>query len=303
MAAEPSSNWLLWALLSAFFAALTAIFAKIGLKGVNPDFATLIRTIVVIVALSLFVWMTGVWSNPFHLPTRTLTFLAASGLAAGASWVCYFRALQVGEAFRVAPIDKLSLLMVAVFAFLFLGERPNAREWIAIVMIGAGVVVLSLRSPIADAAAAEPFKIATRRADDRVEVKSHGDEVTFIVRSPFGIGDATIERTHSAWPAKVTVQLHLKGLEHFKVSTNEVALEASLSRPGGDVRLWKDGHEDILLDSKSPFYIPFRMLHANGQPAGTQTLASDYIEALLPQAFLEGNPQSITLHWIDFYRG
>jgi bacterial/archaeal transporter family protein len=140
-----STNWFMWALLSAGFAALTAIFAKVGLEGVNSDFATLIRTVVILVVLSGFVYFTGAWSNPLGLSSRTLVFLAASGLATGASWVCYFRALKVGEASKVAPVDKLSLLLVAVFAFLFLGERPSVREWVGILMVGAGVVVLALR--------------------------------------------------------------------------------------------------------------------------------------------------------------
>jgi transporter family protein len=142
---ESSSNWLLWALLSAGFAALTAIFAKIGLEGVNSDLATLIRTVVILVVLGGFVWATGVWSNPLALSSKTLIFLIASGLATGASWVCYFRALQMGEASRVAPVDKLSVVLVAVFAVVFLGERPSLREWAGILMVGAGVVVLALR--------------------------------------------------------------------------------------------------------------------------------------------------------------
>jgi transporter family protein len=140
-----SSNWLFWALLSAAFAALTAIFAKIGLEGVNSDFATLIRTAVIIVVLAAFVWVTGVWSNPLSLFSKTLTFLVASGLATGASWVCYFRALKVGQASQVAPVDKLSVVLVAVFAVVFLGERPTVREWAGILMVGIGVVVLALR--------------------------------------------------------------------------------------------------------------------------------------------------------------
>jgi len=140
-----SGTWLYWAVLSAIFAALTAIFAKIGIQGVDSDFATLIRTVVVIVALALFVWLTGKWGDPLALPSRTWLFLGISGLATGASWVCYFRALQIGEASKVAPIDKLSVVLVAVFAFAFLGERPNLREWTGIALVGAGVVVLALK--------------------------------------------------------------------------------------------------------------------------------------------------------------
>ncbi|WP_342620547.1 EamA family transporter [Rhodoferax sp. GW822-FHT02A01] len=140
-----SSPWFFWAVLSAVFAALTAIFAKIGIQGVDSDLATLVRTGIIIVVLSAFVWSTGKWSNPFELPARTWLFLGLSGLATGASWVCYFRALQVGEASKVAPVDKLSLVLVALFAFAFLGERPSLREWSGIAMVAGGVLVLALK--------------------------------------------------------------------------------------------------------------------------------------------------------------
>ena len=140
-----SSTWVYWALLSAVFAALTAIFAKIGIQGVDSDLATLVRTGIIIVVLTAFVWATGKWSNPMDLPRKTWVFLTLSALATGASWVCYFRALQIGEASKVAPVDKLSLVLVAVFAVAFLGERPVASEWLGIVMVATGVIVLSLK--------------------------------------------------------------------------------------------------------------------------------------------------------------
>jgi transporter family protein len=140
-----TSNWFVWALSSAAFAALTAIFAKIGLEGVDSDLATLVRTAVIMAVLAAFVSLTGKWSNPFELSSKTWLFLVLSGLATGASWVCYFRALKVGDASKVAPVDKFSLLLVAVFAFLFLGERPSLREWAGILMVGAGVLVLAFR--------------------------------------------------------------------------------------------------------------------------------------------------------------
>jgi transporter family protein len=143
---EMPPNWLFWALLSAVFAALTTIFAKAGLDDVNSDFATLFRTVVILAALTAFVGVTGSWSNPLALSTKTLAFLTASGLATGASWVCYFRALQLGEASKVAPVDKLSLVLIAVFAFLFLGDRPNLREWSGIILVSVGVVVLALKT-------------------------------------------------------------------------------------------------------------------------------------------------------------
>ena len=139
------NDWFFWAVLSAVFAALTAIFAKIGLENVDSDFATLIRTFVIIIVLASFVYLAGKWHNPFALSRKTLAFLALSGLATGASWVCYFRALKSGEAAKVAPVDKFSLVLVAIFAFAFLGERPHPREWLGILMVGAGVVILALQ--------------------------------------------------------------------------------------------------------------------------------------------------------------
>jgi transporter family protein len=139
------SNWLFWALLSAVFAAATAIFAKIGLEGVNSDLATLVRTAIIIVVLAAFVYFTGKWSDPTRLSGKTWLFLTLSGLATGASWVCYFRALKVGDASKVAPIDKLSVVLVAIFAVIFLGERPAARDWIGIAMVGGGGLLLSLK--------------------------------------------------------------------------------------------------------------------------------------------------------------
>jgi transporter family protein len=140
-----ATGWLTWALLSAAFAALTAIFAKIGLEGIDSDLATLIRAIVILVVLAGFVYFTGKCSNPGNLQPKTWIFLVLSGLATGASWVCYFRALKVGDASKVAPVDKLSLPLVALFAVLFLGERPAAREWFGILLVGAGVIILALK--------------------------------------------------------------------------------------------------------------------------------------------------------------
>lgn len=141
---ETTSGWFYWALFSAGFAALTAIFAKVGLKGVDSDLATLIRTAIIIVVLAGFVCGTGKWSNPFVLSRKTWLFLALSGLATGASWVCYFRALKIGDASKVAPVDKLSLVLVAIFAVAFLGERPSAISWIGIVFVAVGVMIVGL---------------------------------------------------------------------------------------------------------------------------------------------------------------
>jgi transporter family protein len=142
----PSANdWFIWALLSAVFAALTAIFAKVGLEGVDSDYATLVRTVVILLTLAVLVWATGKWQDPRTLQPRAALFLVLSGLATGASWLCYFRALKIGEAAQVAPVDKFSVVLVAVFAAIFLKERPSSREWFGISMVGAGVVLLALK--------------------------------------------------------------------------------------------------------------------------------------------------------------
>ena len=138
-------TWVGYALLSAAFAALTAIFAKLGLEGVDSDYATLIRTSVIFVVLTAIVVSLGKWRNPLSLSGNTLIFLTLSGLATGASWLCYFRALKVGEAAQVAPVDKLSVVLVAIFAVAFLGERPSVREWAGIGLVAAGVLLLTVK--------------------------------------------------------------------------------------------------------------------------------------------------------------
>jgi transporter family protein len=136
-------SWQFWAVLSAVFAALTAIFAKIGIENVNSDFATFIRTIVILLCLAAILAATGQFQSPGTISTRTYAFLVLSGLATGASWVCYFRALKIGDASQVAPIDKLSVVLVAIFAFLFLGERPSGTNWVGIALIAAGAILIA----------------------------------------------------------------------------------------------------------------------------------------------------------------
>ena len=138
-----SSTWQFWAVLSAIFAALTAIFAKVGVAGVNSDMATFVRTLVVIAALAAFLTATDRWEAPGALSRRTYLFLVLSGLATGASWVCYFRALKLGEASQVAPIDKLSVVMVAIFGAAFLGERLAAINWLGVALIGVGAILVA----------------------------------------------------------------------------------------------------------------------------------------------------------------
>jgi transporter family protein len=138
-------SWPFWALLSAGFAALTAVFAKIGVENVNSDFATFIRTIVILLAAGLMVYITGNWQQPSSISNRTWFFLVLSGLATGASWICYFRAMKIGDAARVAPIDKLSVVFVAIFAVLFLGERLSLPNWLGVAMIACGAVLVAYR--------------------------------------------------------------------------------------------------------------------------------------------------------------
>jgi transporter family protein len=138
-------NWFLWAFLSAVFAALTAIFAKVGLESVDSDLATLIRTIIILAVLAAFLYATGKLSNPFELPARTWCFLTLSGLATGASWSCYFRALKIGDASKVAPVDKFSVVLVVLFSVVFLNERPSLREWFGICLISLGVLAIAIK--------------------------------------------------------------------------------------------------------------------------------------------------------------
>lgn len=140
-----TGSWFYWALASAFFAALTAVFAKVGLQGIDSDFATFIRTLVIIAALALFLTYTGKWQGVEGFSGKNWAFLILSGLATGASWLTYFKALQLGEASKVAPVDKFSIVLVTVMAVLFLKERPSAQEWLGIGLITAGVLVLALR--------------------------------------------------------------------------------------------------------------------------------------------------------------
>lgn len=148
----------------------------------------------------------------------------------------------------------------------------------------------------------EPFKIKTKRSDDRLEVKSEDDKTVFIIRSPFGISNATIERTTEQWPDKVVIQLRLNGLESFKLSTDKLKLEASVSSQQGDMREWKDGKEDSPLDSKSPYWMEIRILDSDGEPTKAIPLKDGCFEMQLPKKFCEDNPKSFKVEWIDFYR-
>ncbi|MBS0244621.1 MAG: EamA family transporter [Proteobacteria bacterium] len=139
-----STSWQFWAVLSAAFAALTAIFAKVGVEGIGSDFATFLRTLVVVVVLGCLLYITRQFQPLSSISPRSALFLALSGLATGASWVCYFRALKLGNAAQVAPVDKLSVVLVAIFAFLFLGERLSFVATLGIGLVAAGSILVAL---------------------------------------------------------------------------------------------------------------------------------------------------------------
>ena len=138
-------NWVFWAILSAVFAALTAIFGKVGVAGVAADFATFIRTVVILAALALILTARREWQGIEGISGKSWLFLILSGLATGFSWVCYYRALKLGDAARVAPVDKLSVVLVALFGVLFLGEKLSLTNWTGVLLIGAGAILVAWR--------------------------------------------------------------------------------------------------------------------------------------------------------------
>lgn len=139
-------SWIFWAGLAAVFAALTAIFGKIGVTGVDPDFATLLRILVILSFVSVLVTIRGVFQPLDSLSPRTLVFLALSGLATGLSWLCYYRALNLGQASQVAPVDKLSIVLVAIVGVVFLGEKLSALNWAGVALVSGGAVLISLKA-------------------------------------------------------------------------------------------------------------------------------------------------------------
>lgn len=137
------SSWQVWAFLAAIFAALTAIFAKVGIENINSDYATFVRTVIIMIVLAAILTGSGQWEEPQVLWGRSGLFLTLSALATGASWLCYFRALKIGDASQVAPIDKLSVVLVAVFGLMFLGEKISPSHWLGIGLIGAGAALVA----------------------------------------------------------------------------------------------------------------------------------------------------------------
>lgn len=138
-----TTTWQFWALLAALFAALTAVFAKVGVSTIDPDLATFIRTIVIVLLLGLIVLWKSSAARLSEITPRGMTFLVASGIATGASWLCYFRALHLGDASKVAPVDKLSVVFVAVIAAFFLGEQLSLSGWTGVALIALGSVLVA----------------------------------------------------------------------------------------------------------------------------------------------------------------
>ena len=138
-------DWKIFAIGSAFFAGLTAVLAKIGVKNISSNLATLIRTIVIIIFLGFVIGLRREWKNPLLIDKYSLIFLIISGITTGLSWLCYFRALQSGPASLVAPIDKLSLVFVVVLSLLFLGERLGIYQWLGICLMSVGAFIIILK--------------------------------------------------------------------------------------------------------------------------------------------------------------
>jgi hypothetical protein len=148
------------------------------------------------------------------------------------------------------------------------------------------------------------FRINTKRDDDKVEFKAEEGKANFSIQSPFGISQAEIERVGNHWPDSVTLRLYLKGLGNLKVTNGRDTLEAALlsNADKHPVRLWVNGNEDSPLDNKSPFWMTVRMVGKDGKPTETIPMVDGHFEMRLPKALFEGNPKSIRIHWIDFYR-
>jgi hypothetical protein len=172
------------------------------------------------------------------------------------------------------------------------------RDGICVFLV-ACVISMSAASAADDT---PPFKITTKRDTDKVEVQADKEKTVFVVKSPFGISQAVIERAGEKWPDAVVLRLHLKGLESFRASNGKDTLDAAVSSQDRKVRLWTDGKEDAVLDAKSPLWMEMRMVGGDGKPAKAIPLKDGYFEMALPKAFFEGNPKAITVTWIDFYR-
>ena len=162
------------------------------------------------------------------------------------------------------------------------------------------VIVVLMTSTLADDTSR--FKIVTRRDEDRVEIKVDKDRTIFSVHSPKGIGRAVIERIDETWPDTVLLRLRLNGLENFQVTNGQLKLSASVSSQNGKVRQWKDDQENSPLDSQDELWMEIKIIGNDGKETDTIPLKEGYFHVLLPKSFLAGNPKSVTVNWIDFYR-
>jgi transporter family protein len=155
--------------LSAVFAALTNICAKVGVADIPSNLATLIRVVVILGVTTLLVIARGEWTNPADLPRRTILFLVLSGIATGASWLAYFKALQLGQASQVGPVDKLSVVLIMIAAVLFLGETLNWRQWLGSALILAGVILVAMPAPKVGRVDNPPSPVSLPAAVERTE--------------------------------------------------------------------------------------------------------------------------------------
>ncbi len=174
------------------------------------------------------------------------------------------------------------------------------RYWIALI---PGLLLSAAAAGADDAGL--PFEIKTKRDNDKFEVHGGKDKVVLSIHSPFGISEATVKRTGAEWPAAMVLRLHLSGLERFHVSTGKQTLDASVSvdKDGVQSRVWKDGKEEAPLKKGAPFWLDFQAIDKDGKPAKQLPNKEGYFEILLPKAVFDGNPPSVTIGWIDFYRG
>ena len=166
------------------------------------------------------------------------------------------------------------------------------------------MIVLTGLGGTADAEAPK-FNVKTRKMANTVQAQADDGKVVFSVKSPSGIGSATIERVDKNWPEAVALKLHLKGLESLTVSNGKVKLHVAVSSQDGKlrVRLWKDDKEAEQLDQKSPYWMDIRIIGADGKPAQELPLKDGHFAMILPKAFLKGSPKSLSVQWIDFFRG
>lgn len=147
------------------------------------------------------------------------------------------------------------------------------------------------------------LKITTKRETDRVVIETKSGQAVISIRSPFGISQAVMSRTEKSWPDVMILKLHLQGLESFSVSNGKITLHAAVSSSDNKPpRIWKDNAESVLLDEKSPYWLDLRMIGSDGKPTGAIPLKDGYFEICLPKRFFDGNPPSITVDWIDFFR-